>query len=156
MIDLFTKQPKAKGFTLIELLVVVSIIGLLASIVVVSLGGSRVQSRDAKRTADLRQIQQALELCYNDLSCATAAQNDYPVMSGTCAAIASYMAQAPVDPINSSGAFEYKCFSSASTYCLSAKMEGTTDWVRVRPDGTLTGQTAAAAGVVGGDKCSAA
>jgi len=55
-----------KGFTLIELLVVISIIGLLASIVVVSLGGARKGGRDAKAKAELRQIQTALELCYNE------------------------------------------------------------------------------------------
>src|SRR3989344_2624835 len=57
------KTPQ-KGFTLIEVLVVVSIIGLLASIVLVGLGGFRSQGRDAKRIADLKQTQNALELYY--------------------------------------------------------------------------------------------
>jgi len=56
---------REKAFTLIELLVVVSIIGLLASIVVVALGGSRSEARDAKRIADLKQIRNALELYFN-------------------------------------------------------------------------------------------
>jgi len=50
------------GFTLIELLVVISIIGLLASIILVSLNSSRAKARDARKLADLGTIQQALEL----------------------------------------------------------------------------------------------
>ncbi|MFY9457697.1 MAG: type II secretion system protein [Candidatus Spechtbacterales bacterium] len=53
------------GFTLIELLVVISIIGLLASIVVVSLGGARSGGRDARAAVDLKQIQTAMELFYD-------------------------------------------------------------------------------------------
>lgn len=56
----------AKGFTLIELLVVIAIIGLLASIVMVSLSGAKSKSRDAKRQADIKSIQLALSLYYSD------------------------------------------------------------------------------------------
>ena len=54
------------GFTLIELLVVISIIGLLASVVLVALNLSRVKARDARRLADLQQIDNALDLYYSD------------------------------------------------------------------------------------------
>ncbi len=56
---------RTKGFTLIELLVVVAIIGLLASVVMVSLNSARAKARDAKRVSDLRNIQAALELYYD-------------------------------------------------------------------------------------------
>lgn len=64
MVNLFTKSRASKGFTLIELLVVVAIIGLLASIVIVSLSGARSGARDAKAKSELRQIHTAFELCY--------------------------------------------------------------------------------------------
>ena len=55
-----------QGFTLIELLVVIAIIGILATLAIVSLTNARSSSRDAKRIADLKQLQTALEVYYND------------------------------------------------------------------------------------------
>jgi prepilin-type N-terminal cleavage/methylation domain-containing protein len=53
-----------RAFTLVELLVVISIIGLLSTIAVVSLGSARVKARDVKRVADKTQIIKALQLYY--------------------------------------------------------------------------------------------
>jgi len=61
-----TESNKYHGFTLIELLVVIAIISLLSSIVLASLAGAREGARDVRRKQDLRQIQQALEMHYND------------------------------------------------------------------------------------------
>lgn len=64
-------KKSGAGFTLIELLVVISIIGLLASVVLVALNGARQKARVAKRVADLKQIATALELYNSD-------NNSYP------------------------------------------------------------------------------
>lgn len=66
---------KNKGFTLIELLVVIAIIGVLSSIVMASLNTARTKSREAKRMADFKQLQVALEFYFND-------NRAYPVASG--------------------------------------------------------------------------
>ncbi len=58
-------KSRQKAFTLIELLVVIAIIGLLASIVMVSLSSARSKARDAKRKGDLKSISTALELYYS-------------------------------------------------------------------------------------------
>ncbi|MFA6492942.1 MAG: type II secretion system protein [Patescibacteria group bacterium] len=56
---------RLKGFTLIELLVVVFIIAVLASLVIVNVSGARASARDAKRVANMKTIQGALEQ-YNE------------------------------------------------------------------------------------------
>ena len=67
------KKINKKGFTLIELLVVIAIIGLLSTLAVVALNNARAKSRDAKRVADVKQMQTAMELYFNDC-------NQYPVL----------------------------------------------------------------------------
>jgi prepilin-type N-terminal cleavage/methylation domain-containing protein len=64
-------NSQKKAFTLIELLVVVAIIGILGSLAAISLQSARSRARDAKRVSDIKQIQIALELYYNDY-------NEYP------------------------------------------------------------------------------
>lgn len=119
-------KQSAKGFTLIELLVVIAIIGILASIISVSLTSARAKGRDGKRVADLRTIQLSLETYYSDNS-------SYPT---TLAALApTYMASVPVDPKDNATAYFYSAYNSVNSstctvnkpikYHLAAAMEST-------------------------------
>ena len=100
-------MKKQRGFTLIELLVVIAIIGLLSTLAVVALNNARLKSRDARRVSDVKNIQTALELYYNDANAypeslgdsiasggvtymAAVPSNPTPVSDGTCAADSSY------------------------------------------------------------------
>lgn len=56
---------KKRGFTLIELLVVIAIIGILAAIVLVSVGTARNKAKDVAVKADLANMRAAGEL-FND------------------------------------------------------------------------------------------
>jgi prepilin-type N-terminal cleavage/methylation domain-containing protein len=60
------RSTGTRGFTLIELLVVIAVIGLLASVIMVSLNSARAKARDARRKEDLKQISLALEMYYNE------------------------------------------------------------------------------------------
>ncbi len=61
------------GFTLIELLVVIAIIGILASLLMANFAGIRDRADDAKKKGDLKHLQTALRLYYND-------HNAYPTL----------------------------------------------------------------------------
>ncbi len=56
----------AHGFTLIELLIVISIIAVLASIGILTFSGAQAKARDASRKSDIKNIQNALRLYFND------------------------------------------------------------------------------------------
>ena len=130
MLEIF--QKKHRGFTLIELLVVIAIIGLLASIVLVSLGPARQKARDAKRQSDIRQINLAMEMCYDDSACGPGGEK-YPVHAAGANSWTRidndgtpvYLT-VPSDPTNS-GSYVYTWVAGAQQYyCIYTKLEAPT------------------------------
>lgn len=60
------KTKKQTGFSLIEILIVIGIIGVLAVIATVSYQRSQLQSRDAKRISDIKELFSSLSLYYTN------------------------------------------------------------------------------------------
>jgi prepilin-type N-terminal cleavage/methylation domain-containing protein len=107
-----------RGFTLIELLVVIAIIGILSSIVLASLNTARQKSRDARRVADIKQIQLAMQLFYD-------ASSSYPASLSLLAP--TYIATIPRDPV-AQAAYPYDaipaaCTDDCSSYHIGANLE---------------------------------
>ena len=129
----------SKRFTLIELLVVVAIIGILSSTVLASLNSARKKGRDARRVADIKQLQLALELYY-DANTTTG----YPT---TLAPLATdgFIAVIPKDPLGATD-YSYAALGSAGS-CTGYHIGATLETANAALDGDA--DAAADAGICG-------
>ena len=115
-----------KGFTLIELLVVIALIGILSTLVLANLNSARERSRDAQRKSDLRSIQTALRLYYNDAG-------SYPITSAFptggnpwTVGTTTYMSTFPKDPLSPTQDYRY-VQTDGDTYTLDTCLENASD-----------------------------
>ena len=105
-----------RGFTLIELLVVIAIIGILASVVLVSLNSARNKGNDAAVKANLAGVRTQAELHYDNTS------NTY---TGLCAT--TPVAQA-VSQAGTAGGGAATCASDADSWGASAPLRAGDNW----------------------------
>jgi prepilin-type N-terminal cleavage/methylation domain-containing protein len=106
---------KREGFTLIELLVVIAIIGILASIVLVSLSGARDRAKDARIMADMGQIRSTAEIFYGNTGAYTS----------VCTATDT---NALWKDIDSQGGAASTCTSISTAYCCEVRLNSGAYW----------------------------
>ncbi|OGC86303.1 hypothetical protein A3D70_00370 [Candidatus Adlerbacteria bacterium RIFCSPHIGHO2_02_FULL_54_18] len=114
-----------KGFTLIELLVVIAIIGILAGIVLVSLGNARQKGADAGIQGNLDSIRTQAEVYANNNGYVYGTQAiDLPTTAGAACGSAGMWAdptisQATKAATNSGGSATLQGFSNRIAVCFS-------------------------------------
>lgn len=137
--ELRIKNSK-KGFTLVEILIVVTIIGILASIILVGLGNFRGRGRDARRIADLNQVQNALELYYTKFQRYPQANAWADLVTRLTSAQIGVSA-IPNDPLAPSRAnYLYGTSADFQNYVLGAGLEDPANpALRDAPQGTIYG-----------------
>lgn len=125
-------KVKNFGFTLIELLVVISVIGILASVALVSFGPAQKQARDIQRKSDIKQYQNSLEMYANKYNGLFVVSETSVDPSSICVTLTGSATGCPTDPKSgiSPYGYYYQTDASGSKYVLWAKLENSTNyWV---------------------------
>ena len=125
------KKYLKTGFTLIELLIVITIIGILTALITTNLTGARSRARDTRRKSDLRSIEQALRLYYNDAKRFPSSDGSGNISTATWGSpftVGStvYMSSLPLDPSGNGITYKYVGISDDS-YLLVTSLEKLSD-----------------------------
>ncbi|OGL69516.1 hypothetical protein A3D60_01660 [Candidatus Uhrbacteria bacterium RIFCSPHIGHO2_02_FULL_47_29] len=104
------KKTQHQGFTLIELLVVISTISLLATSVIASIVQARIKGNNIRRTAEIRNVVNALALAYEDyrsFPCSNIVFSEGPTEAQYNQIMQwfvnkGYLSSIPKDPVNNS------------------------------------------------------
>lgn len=131
-----------KGFTLIELLVVISVIGVLATLVLVSFGPAQKQARDTQRKSDLKQYQTALENFASRQAGMVYPSRTSSVVADTLCSTLGILGTCPADPKTDRS---YRYISdgtgspsiNATKYVLWAQLENTSTYFVVCSNGKV-------------------
>ena len=117
------------GFTLIELLVVIAIIGMLSSIIFVSLMESKMRSRDAKRITDVSSLDKALNLYQASWQKYPLQATEIPLTGLDAVSLElktnNSISTIPLDPLNGQGNYKYYYQSDGKTFTLRFCQEKT-------------------------------
>lgn len=123
----YNKKEEMRGFTLLEMLVTISIIGILASVVITGLSGTKERARDAERISDIAQLQLVLEQYFNacrqyPATLTTGANNS---SSGTCSVtLGTFLPTIPTPPMGGNYAYGVKDTAPVNTdYRLGVVLE---------------------------------
>jgi prepilin-type N-terminal cleavage/methylation domain-containing protein len=116
----FLKNTKRNGFTLIELLAVVAIIGLLSSIVLVSVNKARLKAKDATIYQNLSQLRNVAELIWHEESDGYTKLCSSGRLSGSGTNYEKPIT-AIKESISTSGSQDV-CYANNSEYCVRANL----------------------------------
>jgi len=119
-------MKKVKGFTLIELLVVIAIIGILASIVLISMRGMTDRAKDTRIKAAMGQVRSIAQLMYADREDGYTKLCSGGSLSGSGTDYQDELSSLAND-ITKQGS-SIHCESATSNFCVAAKLIAKSGW----------------------------